>query len=88
MVPLKYCKLKVAKEIAEAVDNVLRKETGKKIPDRAAEVTGIIVIRFRKDGASVTVMGDLSTLQALDILDQTAANLIKDATKGESIAVS
>ena len=86
MVSLKYCRLKVAKEIAEAVDNVLRKETGKIIPDRAAEVTGIIVIRFMKDGASITVMGNLNTLQTLDILYQTSVKLIEDVTKGEPIA--
>jgi hypothetical protein len=80
--------LKVAKEIAQAVDDVLRKETGREIPDEAGKVHGVIVIRFRKDGASSTVMGEMSLLQVADIFDQLLSNIMPTKSKGESIAVA
>ena len=88
MVSLKYCRLKVAKEIAQAVDDVLRKETGEEIPDNVADVTGVIVIRFKKHSASATVMGDMRICDVADIFDQLLRHTLLHPVKGEPIAIS
>ena len=80
--------MKVAKEIAQAVDDVLRKETGREIPDRAGEVSAVIVIRFMRDGAVATMMGEMHLNEVADIFDQLLCGVMKDISKGESIAVA
>lgn len=88
MVSLKYDRAKIAKEIAKAADVIIRTETGVDIPDDVAEVKGVIVIRFKKDGASSTVMGNIRLRDAADIFDQLLQKMVIDKPKGERIAVS
>jgi hypothetical protein len=88
LVSIKYCSVKVSKQIAKATDDIIRKETGADIPDDADEVTGIIVIRFKKEIGSLTVLGDIDIRNAADMFEQTLIQMVHDMQKGESIAVA